>query len=93
MKPLAEVDHILILNQRQHLQLVLAEYRRYFNASRPHQRIDQRCSSRFDASALGRKRPRVLESSLSPSSAACTAPYGTKRANASSSRSSSLDWQ
>ncbi len=30
------LDHILILNER-HLQLVLDEYRGYFNASRPHQ--------------------------------------------------------
>jgi hypothetical protein len=42
------------LNQR-HLQLVLDEYRDYFNASRPHQGIDQKCSSSFDKPALGRK--------------------------------------
>jgi hypothetical protein len=49
-------DHILILNQR-HLQLVLDEYRGHFNASRPHQGIDQRCPSSFDKPALGRKPP------------------------------------
>jgi transposase InsO family protein len=46
------LDQILILNQR-HLQLVLDEYRDYFNASRPHQGIDQRCPSSFDKPALG----------------------------------------
>jgi hypothetical protein len=50
------IDHILIFNQR-HRQLVLDEYRGYFNASRPHQGIDQRCPSGFDASALGRRPP------------------------------------
>jgi hypothetical protein len=49
------LDHILILTQG-HLQLVLDEYRGYFNASR-HQGIDQRCSSSFDKPALGRKPP------------------------------------
>jgi transposase InsO family protein len=35
------LDHILILNRR-HLQRALDEYCGYFNASRPHQGIDQR---------------------------------------------------
>jgi putative transposase len=50
------LDHILILNQR-HLQLVLDEYRGYFNTSRPHQGIDQRRPSSFDKPAPGRKPP------------------------------------
>jgi len=50
------IDHILLLNQR-HLQHVLDEHRAYFNASRPHQGIDQRCPSTFDKSTLGRKPP------------------------------------
>jgi putative transposase len=50
------LDHILILNQR-HLQLVLDEYRCYFNTSRPHQGIDQRRPSSFDKPSLGRKPP------------------------------------
>ncbi len=50
------LDHILILNQR-HLQLVLDEYRRYFNTSRPPQGSDQRRPSSFDKPALGRKPP------------------------------------
>jgi hypothetical protein len=50
------LDHLLILNQR-HLQLVIDEYRDYFNASRPHQGIDQRCPSNFDKPALGRRPP------------------------------------
>ena len=50
------LDHILTLNQR-HLQLVLDEYRGYFNTSRPHQGIDQRRPSTFGKPALGRKPP------------------------------------
>jgi hypothetical protein len=50
------LDHILILNQR-HLQLVVDEYRGYFNTSRPHQGIDQRRPSTFDKTALGTKQP------------------------------------
>jgi hypothetical protein len=50
------LDHILILNGR-HLQLVLDEYRGYFNTSRPHQGIDQRRPSSLDKPALGRKPP------------------------------------
>jgi putative transposase len=34
------LDHILILGDR-HLERVLAEYRRYFNAERPHQGLAQ----------------------------------------------------
>jgi hypothetical protein len=44
------------LNQR-HLQLVLDEYRAYFNTSRPHQGIEQRRPSSFDKPALRRKPP------------------------------------
>ncbi len=47
--------HILILNQW-HLQLVLDEHRGYFNESRPHQGIDQRCPSSFEEPALGRRK-------------------------------------
>jgi hypothetical protein len=48
------LDHLLILNER-HLQRVLDEYRAYFNASRPHQGIDQRLPSSFGKPALGPK--------------------------------------
>lgn len=37
------LDKLLILNQA-HLQRVLTEYIAYFNQSRPHQGIEQRCS-------------------------------------------------
>ena len=54
--PVLAHDDILTLNQR-HLQLVLDEYRGYFNTSRPHQGIDQRRPSTFGKPALGRKPP------------------------------------
>jgi putative transposase len=50
------LDHILILNER-HLQRVLDQYRAYFNASRPHQGIDQRRTSSFGKPALSPRPP------------------------------------
>jgi transposase InsO family protein len=45
------LDHALLLNQG-HLQRVLDEYRSYFNASRPHQGIDQRRPASFSSPAF-----------------------------------------
>jgi len=44
------LDHVLVLSES-HLQRVLDEYRSYFNASRPHQGIDQRRPAAFGSPA------------------------------------------
>jgi transposase InsO family protein len=43
-------DHVLVLGA-EHLQHVLDEYRRFFNAARPHQGIGQRQPSLFNSRA------------------------------------------
>jgi transposase InsO family protein len=48
------LDHVLVLSGG-HLQRVLDNYRSYFNASRPHQGIDQRRPAAFDFPAMSTK--------------------------------------
>jgi putative transposase len=45
------LDHVLVLSEG-HLQRLLNEYRSYFNASRPHQGIGQRCPASFSSPAF-----------------------------------------
>jgi len=45
------LDHVLVLSET-HLRRVLAEYRSHFNASRPHQGIQQRRPASFTSPAL-----------------------------------------
>jgi putative transposase len=54
------LDHVLILGE-DHLQGILEQYRDYYNASRPHQGIEQRRPDGFDRPA---RAPRIAPGSV-----------------------------
>ena len=53
------IDHILIINTN-HLRRVLVEFSDYYNASRPHQGIDQQTPIPYPASTIGTIRRRKI---------------------------------
>lgn len=59
------LDHVLVLSDG-HLQRVLDEYRSYFNASRPHQGIDQRRPATFGSPTSSTKFRRGTAVDASP---------------------------
>jgi hypothetical protein len=67
------LDHVLILNER-HLQRLLDDYPTYFNASRPHQGLEQRRPTSSDKPALGPTPPIGARVVAHPCSAVSTTP-------------------